>query len=275
MAAVLEARTGGGQRSTETIGAVVRMLLDALPSSLAGHSGAPADFLACKTLFVLLASADLAEVDLDEVAVRTTVARHCAVPPESRDPLKLSARNNHLLLRAVVLALLSLRGGDEEAGRASERLHRRYLSSIDESGVPVEEAVRGASAAWYCNLAVMLMTSYRWIAARSGRPVDGEERYLAAVAALARVADDPAILHPWSRRNLFPHPAHGHDPFAIDLGFLGGYHSSRHYLVWIALFLEMQPATALPAALTTRWSGAPDYFPRGNEFIGGFVDALI
>ena len=117
------------------------------------------------------------------------------MPPESRAPLKLSARNNHLLLRAVVLALLSLRGGNDEAWRASEQLHRRYLSSIDECGVPVEEAVRGASAAWYCNLAVMLMTSYRWIAVRCGRPVDGEERYLAAVAALARVADDPTILH--------------------------------------------------------------------------------
>ena len=74
MAAVLEARTGGGQESTEIAGAVTEKLLDALPSGLAGHSGAAADFLACKTLFVLLASADLAEVDLDEVTLRATAA---------------------------------------------------------------------------------------------------------------------------------------------------------------------------------------------------------
>ncbi|WP_171060738.1 alginate lyase family protein [Poseidonocella sp. HB161398] len=251
-------------------------ILSALEAHVAPETGAEAEFLGARTLFAVLASADLA--GLPGIAPRSAglVGRFARAAPDGGDPLKLSTRNNHVLMKAAALGLYGILAEEPAAWAEARAGYARYLGSLSPEGIPVHEAVRGASAGWYCNLAVMLIVRFQSMALRhEGSLPEAEAARLAlAVGALGRIAGQPELLHPWSRRNMYPHPAHGTDPFAIDTGFLRGYHRSRHYLAWVPLFEALQGAEALPAAIAAAARGSSDHFPKGSEFIGGFADLM-
>ncbi len=190
-----------------------------------------------------------------------------------KDPLKLSQRNNHQLFGGVILLLWS--GLVDADAHREEGLARiaRFVATIDDDGLFPSETVRGASAAWYCNLAVMMLTTAQWIGRCQGQAPFEEEILRRAVTGLASVVAAPDRLHKSARANMYPHAEHGTNPFNLDMRFLHGYHSSRHYMTWVPIYCALYPGATLPDVLTGRMT--EDLFPMGNEFCGGFADAII
>lgn len=253
----------------------VQSLTEVLTGPLANVSGAARDFAGAKSLFLVMASCDLAGAKPASV-MPSLVTDFTQVAEDTGDPLRLSARNNHMLMKALAAGLYGAMTGQEVEWQRALGIYRRYITAIPDDGIPRAEAVRGASAAWYLNLAVMLMTRFQAMVRHIDGYVPQEEAdtLLAGVQALVRVIDDPSILHRWSRRNMYPHPKHVNDPFQIDLGFLHGYHRSRHYLAWVPLLEDLYGPDAVPAQLRRVIGEAGDNFPKCNEFVGGFVDLM-
>jgi hypothetical protein len=263
--------------SPEIVSSHMTTVLKAIEDRLDPDQGVASTFLGCKALLTVLASADLAGIAPDPDRTIAAAARFAVLHEDSGDPLKLSTRNNHILVKALVLGLLALRTDDATGWTRARGLYAGYLASLNEDGIPEQEAVRGASAAWYCNLAVMLLVRFQSLAVcHEGEIVaDEAERVISAVNALSRIVADPAQLYLWSRRNMYPHPNHGSDPFAIDLGFTRGFHRSRYYLAWIPLFEALHGSKTLPPILAGLTLSGSDYLPKCSEFIGGFVDLMV
>ena len=82
---------------------------------------------------------------------------------------ELSARNNHRLLAEIVAMMWGELTGDTGAKERGLAAFRAALAGMDADGCLPNEAVRGASAAWYTNLAVMLMVSTAHLARQGGQ----------------------------------------------------------------------------------------------------------
>lgn len=259
---------------------------DALHAVLAGapvaQPGAAQDFAQAKSLFLMLASCDLVGLPVIEGVFAPLIAPFTSVTLTADDPLKLSHRNNHVLMKALAVGLSAALSGNVDQWHRARQQYEGYLASVQDDGMLPAEAVRGASAAWYVNLAIMLITRFQTLAraVEGNVPADEREVLHRAVAALGRILDDPSILHPFCRDNMYPHTQHGADPFRIDLGFTRGYHGSRHYLAWLPLYASLRCTSPgcgepLPESLGRLSSDNGDHFPRCSDFIGGFVDLMI
>ncbi|MDP2081315.1 MAG: alginate lyase family protein [Pseudotabrizicola sp.] len=246
--------------------AVCTLAADLLSQHLAaGDLTVPRRFEAMRALLVLgiaVAAADPARVGL----VAQLLAAGLDQMPDrpSDDPLKLSLRNNHLLMQAAVL----LSFPEVASGRAgATELTARFLAEMTDDGLFPSELCRGASALWYANMAVMLLTT---IAALSDHDVVSPNVLKRAIAGFGHALSLPPEVLRLARQNLYPQPGHGHNPTAPDLGFLKGYHRSRHYLAWVPLAQSLLPDTPLPVSVS-----ADDQFPLANDFIGGFATTMV
>jgi hypothetical protein len=192
-----------------------------------------------------------------------------ALPPLAGDDvLKLSLRNNHLLLQAATLLVWpEARNGRRDA----ETLCERYLAEMTDDGLFPAELCRGASCLWYSNMAAMLLTAIAKISARNeGRQIVTNEQLARAIDGFALALGFPPEVRKLARQNLYPHPGHGRDATVPDRGFLIGYHRSRHYLAWVPVAQGLIPAQKMPVL-----PSPDDQFPLANDFIGGFADRLI
>jgi len=194
------------------------------------------------------------------------------------DPLKLSRRNNHQLLKS--LCLLEIGGAVERAELFAPALNavQRYLENVNDDGIAEVEAIRGASAAWYLNTAVMMITSI-FLSLRDMDLSKSDFDFESGISTLKRMAralDNvllaPHTIHHLSRLNMYPHPNHSTNPLDIDLTFLKGYHSGRNYLAWIPLYESLTDDHDSIHNLRASYRASADYFPHCNDFIGGFVD---
>ncbi len=227
-----------------------------------------ARFEAMRALFVLGVSL------APEAPSRNTAARlltefglHALPPEPGDDPLRLSLRNNHLLLQAACLLAWPEMAGAREA---ASLLTHRYLTGMDDAGRFPSELCRGASALWYSNLAVMLLTSIAFADQENAAPMVTPDTLARAIHGLADALRDPALIQAQARRNLFAHPDHGADPNQLDCGFLSGYRRSRHYMAWTVLAGEVLGPDAVPLAVPP-----DDRFPLCSDFIGGFVQTRL
>ncbi|MBJ3777351.1 alginate lyase family protein [Acuticoccus mangrovi] len=278
--AVALARTRGApaaaEDATARLGPLVAAHRRVLSPLLRPEAGAAETFAVAKSFFTALAAADAllasnASLRRDVAAV---VAPLAAEPERASDPLRLSSRNNHLLMRAAALALWANIDGDAGMMDLARAHIDRFVGQIDADGFFPSEIVRGASALAYSNLAVMLLVTLTRIGAIAGEALVDRAVLERAIAALAAGVEDPTIVHHLARKNMFPNPAHGPNPFATDLTFLRGYHSSRHLMSWVPLAHDLLGPEAVPAVLARALHTGEDLFPWGSEFVGGFVDAL-
>lgn len=228
-------------------------------------------FLAGSSLILSGAQGDDVRPFAGHIARHVALADLAAAPEPDPSPLTLSARNNHLALRALALIVAAQVCDVPAHFIQGQALLDRYLSGMDARGLFEAEAVRGASALWYCNLAVMLLCAAAWIGRCSGLVLVPPDRLEQAVSGLAGVIADPARIHRLARRNMYPNPLHGADPARLDRGFLSGFHRGRHYLSWVPLYRALCPS----ADLGEIFAPVGDSFPWGCEFIGGFADVLL
>jgi hypothetical protein len=189
-------------------------------------------------------------------------------PVAGEDWLKLSQRNNHLLLQAATLLVWP--EAPDGRGHAEELAHR-YLAEMTADGLFPAELCRGASCLWYSNLAVMLLTAIASISARDGcRSIVKDEHLAKAIDGFGLALSWPPEVQRLARQNLYPHPNHGLNPLTPDRGFLRDYHRSRHYLAWVPITQMLLPAQTMPVL-----PSPDDQFPLANDFIGGFTDRLL
>jgi hypothetical protein len=229
----------------------------------------PRRFVTMRSFFVL-GNSLAADHPLRPVLFDALQKTDLLVPPPlaTDDWLKLSLRNNHLLVQAATLLVWpeAPRGRD-----CAEGLTDRYLAEMTGDGLFPAELCRGASCLWYSNMAAMLLTAIAKISARDGRaPLVKNQDLSRAIAGFGLALSWPPEVQSLARQNLYPHPNHGPDPSAPDRGFLKGYHRSRHYLAWVPLAQSLLPAQKMPAL-----PSPDDQFPLANDFIGGFADQFL
>ncbi|MBH0237516.1 alginate lyase family protein [Methylobrevis albus] len=268
--------------------ALTAALLGSHTLDLAPGTPVPAQFVVVRTLAALVTGAGLAFrtpaarakfLGAHGAAIGDLVERQVGRLPPAGPADPLSRRNNHSLQRGLVLAAWGAFTGDAAAFELGLGAYRATLPTIGADGHLANEALRGASAAWYSNLAVMLMTTIAHIAAVQG--VDLVRETVAgrgldeAVGFVLAAIDNPALLHRHAARNLYPHPQHGTDPFATDLGFVDGYHRSRHYLAWVPVYASLAPDSRHLPALTALYRRHTAYFPPVIEYAGGQVFAFV
>ena len=278
MAAALDHRaTDQSTMASATFERLFELLLKALPRVEPEKSPAATNFMLARCLFGALAAASDIQsrqlIDRGADLERLILPLFPKPPAERQDPLKLSERNNHLAMSALLALAWGKLTENSAYLAAAEEAVVRYASSIDANGVPVYEASRGASAAWYVNLCIMLLTTYCWLAGSgaSGKVDPSVTSALKrAVPFLNLAIQRPTILHGYAKQNLYPNPAHGSNPLRTDLGFLQGYHSSRHYLSWLPVYLHITNDQDGPAMLLQKWTESRDLFPKGSEFSAGF-----
>lgn len=183
------------------------------------------------------------------------------------DALKLSLRNNHLLMQAaVLLALPEVNEGRELA----THLTNRFMAQMTEDGMFPSELCRGASALWYANLAVMLLTTISALSQQDGAaPIVPPGVLGRAISGLGHALTFPPEVLWLARQNLYPQAGHGRNLTRPDTGFLVGYHRSRHYLAWVPVARKLLPDQAFPVEVSP-----DDRFPLANDFIGGFSASL-
>jgi hypothetical protein len=199
--------------------------------------------------------------------------------PDNQKAGELSSRNNHALLAAAVNLVWAGITGEVGPRERGLQAFRAALAGMEENGCLPNEAVRGASAAWYTNLAIMLMVSIAHAAARPGVNLF-EEKVCGhsldhAIGFLLAAIDEPDLLWSHSRENRFPHPRHGADPFQIDLTFLETYHRSRHYLAWVPLYLAHRGDGPHSDKLRQLLRRSSALLPMINEFVGGAVERML
>ena len=242
-------------------------------------------FYAAKTGFVALTTAGLLRAQGAEPAVGSERFERMertllALGDASGNPLQLSARNNHRVMHALTLLALGAESGNAKAIARADDLITAYLTRLDEGGLPEPEAVRGASAAWYINTVLLMLTAYAHLAPPNGglagstTPQRLWDEIARIAVALDRAVADPATLHRYSRQNMYANPLHSSNPLDIDLGFLRGYHSGRHYMVWLHLLPDDLDARELLPGIHAIRSETTDPFPYCNDFIGGYLDSL-
>lgn len=239
-------------------------------------------FQITKSLFSLLSSMHIMECT---IVGRTNWRTHIdsidpvvkqLVEPNSgtTHPRFLSDRNNHNLMKALLSAIWSRLTLQHELWQKSLDVYETYLGDLDNLSLPRVEAVRGASAAWYVNLSAMLLTTLAWMSEVKGQTIISSKvrgkSCLDLIDALQNLVVSPSILHKYSVKNMYAHPAHGSNPLAINMSFLSGYHRSRHYMCWIDL-LELCNVDTLSYPQLSNGKKI-DLYPRGNEFTAGFVD---
>lgn len=283
-AAAVADPAGGGARFE----ALTAALLGSRTLDLPPDAPVPAQFVVVRTLAALVSGAGLAcrtpaaraaFLGAHGAAIGDLVERQVGRRPPADRADRLSLRNNHALQRGLVLAAWGAFAADAEAFDYGLAAYRATLPTIGADGHLANEALRGASAAWYSNLAVMLMTTIAHIAAVQGvdlvRETAAGRGLDDAVGFLIAAIDTPALLHRHAARNLYPHPQHGTDPFATDLGFVDGYHRSRHYLAWVPVYANLAPDSRHLPALTALYRRHTAYFPPVIEYAGGQVSAFV
>ncbi len=124
-------------------------------------------FVAMRGFFVL-GNSLVAEHPLRPVLFEALQNTDLLVPPPlaTDDWLKLSLRNNHLLVQAAMLLVWP---EAPQARACAEDLTARYLAEMTADGLFPAELCRGASCLWYSNMAAMLLTAIAKISARDGR----------------------------------------------------------------------------------------------------------
>jgi hypothetical protein len=254
-------------------GLVTAQAFSTAADELLAHLGAgpltiPSRFAAMRAFFVLGNSLPPDHPRRDNLFTALSTTDILDLPPMAGDdPLKLSRRNNHLLVQAATLLVWS----EAEKGReVAQVLCDRYLSEMTDDGMFPAELCRGASSLWYANMAVMLLTALAKISGRGGQiPLVSTMQLGRAIDGFGRALRWPGDVQKLARQNLYPHQNHGRDPSAPDRGFLQGYHRSRHYLAWVPVAQALIPAQKMPVT-----PSPDDQFPLANDFIGGFADCL-
>lgn len=158
---------------------------------------------------VVVPSAPLAEPSGSAASHVATCTR---VDRDTGDPLKLGARKNHILLKALGAGLL---------GAIAVR-------------APMPSEVQAPSGSSTCSHSE---TRFQAIVIRiDGRLFQEETDALhSTVPTPERVADNTSILHRRWRWNTYQHSNHGNDIVRIGRGFLCAYHRSRRYLACVPL----------------------------------------
>ncbi len=224
----------------------------------------PVRFATMRYLFVVGCSIDRRDASLRDPFLKLLELQSLQTPvPASDDPMKLSSRNNHLLMQAAMLCVWpEVKGADKTIAELVER----YLTDRLPNGLFPAELSRGASALWYSNLAVMLLTAIEWH--RKGS-IEGT-CLQTAVSGFETLLEDPSPWYSFMRRNLYSHPDHPTDPLQLDRSFLHGYRRSRHYLAWVPLMQELIGAEKVSISVPS-----DDFFPLCSDFIGGFTDKFL
>lgn len=286
MLADAAARQAHADRATALFDAQLAFL-ERRDDLVGGPAGA---FLAAKSLFASLTSASLLFQDAEarerffaprRRLYNRLVDRLPTDDNDAEDAVKLSRRNNHVLMKALTRACWGRLADRSELAAQAAAARATYQAKILDSGCFEAEVVRGASAAWYTNLAVMMLTTMSWIERCSGAPGDNPDHdaeiLARAVAFLDRSIEQPELYWPHSRRNLYPHPNHSSSPMEIDFGFLRGYHSSRFYLTWLFQYKHLfdKEKRAATPNIDRAIAQNADYFPKANEFSGGFIGLMV